>query len=325
MTMFEGRGIDDTIGASTAGQVTTLPLWEQINLPINTQEYRGWYEYRTKYADDAGIFNAQVQRYGDRWLKLTWYAKENGSTPEWVESQMYTYNLFPDRSVTGRGPGGGGPTKAQQYAAAEAAIRNQAYTLGYTTLQDPQIKALAKTVVDQNWSSEQLMDKLVNDATGNWDAITGGTLKAAIDAVKAGAADQLIGISDNTARQWAKRIASGEMDMDGLRNILQTQAIARYGWAADVIQSGVSMADFLAPSRDRIAQELELNATDINMTDPKVLDMVTVVDSKGQRRVANDVELLRNARKDERWKSTGNARNMLSQAAMMIRRYVEGN
>jgi hypothetical protein len=290
-----------------------------VTLPVGTKEYQNWYNY---YSGDS-TFQAMQRQYGERGLKFMWWMN---TTPNLTEDRVIAERIRLDiKPIAPRTPGSGGPTKAQQYAAAEAAIRNQAATLGYTAITEPDIKSLARTVVDQNWSGDQLTDRLVNDATKNWGALGGGTLKSAVDVIKAGAADQLISISDATAQQWARRLASDEMDMDGLRNLLQAQATARYGWAADVIASGVSMADFLAPSRDQIARELEMNAEEVSLLDPKILDMVTVTDEKNQRRVASDTELIRNARKDERWKSTGNARNMMSQAAMMIRRYVEGS
>lgn len=290
-----------------------------LTLPIGTTEYDNWY----KYVTSDPVYRRDFSLNGEPAIKLAWAAFKGNYSED--QSRKERIRLGFRSPITSPYGGSGGPTKAQQYAAAEAAIRNQAATLGYTTITEPDIKSLARTVVDQNWSSDQLTDRLVNDATRNWGTLGGGTLKAAVDAIKAGAADQLINISDATAQQWAKRLASEEMDTDGLRNLLQAQATARYGWAADVIASGITMSDFLAPSRDRIAQELEMNPEEISLLDARIMEMVTVVDDKNQRRVASDTELIRNARKDERWKSTGNARNTMSQAAMMIRRYVEGS
>lgn len=312
-------------GPSRASEEFRSDPVRSVVLPRGTPEFDNWYNYFSNLDNEDGdLFRAAESQYGELGLKLMWVS----GLQNWQETQFVAESirlgLEPLKVSPRRGPGGGGPTKAQQYAAAEAAIRNQAYTLGYTTITDPQISSLARTAVDNNWSGEQLNDRLVNDATSNWDKLTGGTILAAVDAIKAGASSQLIGISDVTARQWAKRMASGELDQDGLRDLLQSQASARYGWAAEVIQRGITMSDFLAPSRDRIAQELEVNPEKLDMTNPKIMEMMTVVDKNG-RRVANDTELARNARRDERWKSTGNARNMLSSAAIMIRRYVEGS
>lgn len=310
--------------AATSGYVPPTIDRDSIpwltELPTGDTFYNQWLNWARSTKPG---FTQGEQQYGKKWLQLAWWSATQGVTDEnVVRGWMLEGQMIPPSVGSG---GGGGVPKAQQYAAAEAAIRNQAATLGYTTMAETEIKSLARTVVDQNWSGDQLTDKLVNDATKNYDALTGGTIRGAVDQIKAGAASQLIAISDATARQWAKRMASGELDTDGLRNMLQTQATARYGWAADVIQSGMTMSDFLAPSRDRLANELEMNSEEVSLLDPKIMDMMTVVDEKGQRRVANDYEIVRNARKDERWKSTSNARTTLSSAAMMLRRYVEGN
>lgn len=218
----------------------------------------------------------------------------------------------------------GGASSGQRRAAAYAAIKNEAARLGYSSLSEESMQSLANTVVSDNWSADQLTEYLVNGATTNWDTLSGGSLKAAYDGVKVMASRQLISISDDTARSWAKRIASGELDSDGVTNMLQEQAAARFGWAASVISKGISMQDFLAPSRDRIAKELEIEANQLDMTDPKVMSMMTVTDDKGVTRVATDSELLRNARADSRWSSTNGARNVAASAAVMLRDYVEG-
>jgi hypothetical protein len=320
--VYDTPGSTTTSTAGAVGLPTATSPWDTV-LPTGNDFFEKWKKFMSLRDPQ---FAKGVSLYGDKFLKLSWWSANNAAEPEKILQYFIEGEMYGLAGPTSYGGGGGGPSKAQQYAAAEAAIRNQAYTLGYTTLADPEIKILAKTVVDQNWSSEQLTDRLVNDATKNYDALTGGTIRGAVDMIKNGAASQLIAVSDATARQWAKRIASGELNEDGLRNMLQTQATARYGWAADVIQSGVTMSDFLAPSRDRLSQELEVTPEELSLLDPKIMDMTTVVDAKsGQRRVANDVELIRNARKDERWKSTSNARSTLSSAAMMLRRYVEGN
>lgn len=271
--------------------------------------------------------------YGTKYLELYVKSLAAGESPEMFKSRLMMNGMTAVEAMKNyKGPGsgsrsyggGGGASKAQQYAAAEAAIRNQAATLGYETFGDAQIKALAKTAVDNSWSGDQLTDHLVNGATGDWGKLGKGTLTAGVEAIKAQAAAQLIQISDVTARQWSKRLASGELDGDGLRSLIQAQATARYGWAADQIGKGITMADFLAPSRDRIAQVLEIPPEKIDLMDPQYMKMVTATDEKGQQRPASDTEIIRNARADGRWASTANARGTMSSAAVMLRNYVEG-
>lgn len=283
-------------------------------------------------ADPAHM--AMYDTYGSGYLDI-WvqYLVDYPDDPNWLQNQLMAKGYTAEGAAKnyhgpgtrGPGGGGGGATKAQQYAAAEAAIRNQASTLGYTDFKEPQIKALAKTVVDGNWSGDQLTDYLVTGATGKWDRLGKGVLTAGVDAIKAQAAAQLISISDETAQQWSKRMASGELDAAGLKSLIQAQAVSRYGWAADQINKGINMSDFLAPSRDRIAQILEIPPGQVDLMDPKFMSMVTVHDPKTGSRPASDTEIIRAARKDSRWASTANARDTLSSAAVMLRNYVEGH
>jgi hypothetical protein len=284
---------------------------------MNTPEMLGMFD---RYGQDFYNFSITQAALGVDGATFWANVKERGWTPAGVDFSKFG----PKRSNGPGGGGGGGASKAQQYAAAEAAIRNQVQTLGHTTYSEDQIKATARLAVNNKWSAEQLTDVLVKDATANWDKLTGGTLKGAVDQIKAAAAKQLIKISDTTARQWAGRLASSELDSAGITNMMQEQAMARYSWAADIIKKGVTMQDFLAPSRDRIAEVLEVPPEKVDLMDPKWSKMVTVTDAKGVTRAANDDELIRAARTDGGWVNTKNARQMATSAAMALRNMVEG-
>jgi hypothetical protein len=203
-------------------------------------------------------------------------------------------------------------------------IRNEAALIGYSGFSEENIMALAKTVINSNWSAEQVTDYLVTGATGDWDSLAGGRLTDAFSQIKAMGERQLITISDATAKQWAARMMSGELDENGLRSLIQTQAAGRHTWATNVLDKGINLSDYLAPSRDRIARELEINAEDLDLMDSKVMKMLTTQDPKEGWRLANDAELVQAARQDDRWKKTANARQLASSAAVMLRNYVEG-
>lgn len=340
----KGAPADTGYGDAAWGQVLTAqgipPAFQSSALSFLQQfstrkpwATAGWFSAMSKEFMASPEQMAFYQTYGNDYLNI-WvdYLVNGAGDPSYLQNKMMARGMTAVDAMKNlkstsnyRGPGGGGgATKAQQYAAAEAAIRNQAATLGYETFGDAQIKALAKTAVDNSWSGDQLTDHLVNGATGDWGKLGKGTLTAGVDAIKAQAAAQLIQISDVTARQWSKRLASGELDGDGLRSLIQAQAAARYGWAADQIGKGITMADFLAPSRDRIAQVLEIPPEKVDLMDPQYMKMVTATDDKGVQRPATDTEIIRNARSDARWANTSNARSTLSSAAVMLRNYVEG-
>lgn len=216
------------------------------------------------------------------------------------------------------GGGGGGATKDQQYAQAAAAIKNRASALG-VKLDEAGIVSLAKVVVDSNWSNDQLDDYLVPAATEP------GLITYGVDTIKKMAAQQLLNVSDATAKEWAMKMESGEMTTEGIQSLLQGQAVQKYGWAASQVGQGVSVRDMLLPSRDLIARELELNPEEVDLMDTKWLGMVQTKDDKtGEIRAATDSEVVMRARQDPQWSRTRAAGATMAGVATMIREYFGG-
>lgn len=216
-----------------------------------------------------------------------------------------------------RGGGGGGPSKAQQYAQAEAAIRNQVKAMGIA-FNDESIKSLAKVVVDNNWSNDMVTDYVVAGA-GDWSTVQAGQLTAMVDSVQQKAAANLITISPETARDYARRVASGELTEDGINAILLNQAKTAFSWLTPQLDAGLSVRDVLMPSRDVIARELELPAETINLMDSKWQSMLVTKEANGAMRAATNDELIANARKTPEWQATKGARDLTTAAMMRLR------
>jgi ATP-dependent exoDNAse (exonuclease V) alpha subunit len=133
----------------------------------------------------------------------------------------------------------------------------------------------------------------------------------------------MIPVSDATAQEIAKKMASGELDVEGAKNLIREQAKARYTWAETQLQQGVTMRDLLLPSRDALAQEWEMSAEKIDLLDPKVQQLLTVTDKNGQVRMANGAELQLNARQSDNFSSTTRARELAATTAAYLRNYME--
>lgn len=265
----------------------------------------------------------------------------NAGREDELQGLLWTYRLLDARSLTnilvqngfnlgagggggggrgGGGGGGGGATKEQQYASAEAAVRNRAGVLGLT-FDDAAISSLAKAVVDGNWSSDQLDDYLIPAAQQTNEA---GLITSTVRQIQQAASNQLLRVSDATAREWAARIASSEMDMNGVQSLLQAQAVQRYGWAASQISQGIGVRDLLLPTRDRIADELELDPESIDLMDDRWMSMVQTVDSNGTTRAATDSEAIMRARQQPEWSRTRKAGDMVATMALTLRDYFGG-
>jgi len=236
-----------------------------------------------------------------------------------------------DGGGRGRGGGGGGGRSKEEQELIDienmkATIKNMSESFGIQ-FDDGAITALATTVVRNDWAQDRLTNYIVGavGGEGGWDRLKAGSLTKDVDAMKALANDNLLGLSDETARHYAQRIASGELDMDTVRQILRDNAKTSYSWAGPAIDSGISVRDFLMPSRDAIADELEMNANDVDLMDPKWLSMMQVADDKGAVRAATQTELRQRARQDERFKDTTKARDLSADIAGLLRSVFEGS
>jgi hypothetical protein len=128
----------------------------------------------------------------------------------------------------------------------------------------------------------------------------------------------LMNLSDTTAQDYSKRIASGELDTTAIGSILAAQARSSMPWIAQYLDQGLTPEDVLTPSRDAIAQGLEINAGDIDITDAKYLKMMTVDDAKSGTRLATQSEVQKNVRTDSQWGQTKQAKQLGSSMATTI-------
>lgn len=224
----------------------------------------------------------------------------------------------------GGGGGGGGISKEQQYANAAAAIRDEADAMGLI-VDDAGVAGIAQQAVDGSWSGDVVTDVLVGLIANDWSNVRGGQLSGYVNQVRQLAAAQLLAISDATAREYARRIQSRQLTVDGVTSIMREQAKLNYSWAAPTIDQGIGMRDFLAPTRDMIASELELGGDQVDMMDPRWLGMMQTRDEKsGATRVATLNEITQRVRQTGEWSKTTRARQLTASVGQMVRDVFEG-
>lgn len=201
------------------------------------------------------------------------------------------------------------PAEARRQKEAQAAtIRNLAGTLGVGI--EGNLDDLAGRMLRAGWTEEQAMDYLVSLVQGE-TSYTGGTLGSLQNDVRAEAAKYLIDISDQTSSNYARRIASGELTIEGAASVFAQQARARFPWLSESIDKGITPDMYFAPMRDQVARQLEMNVEDIDPMDPKWLDMLEVTDSaSGERRGATGYELLGRVRGMNDYYKTNNAQSL---------------
>jgi hypothetical protein len=194
----------------------------------------------------------------------------------------------------------------QEYA---ASISDAARSYGLT-LSGDQIARLATTSAQMGWTPEEQIDNILKNV--NWSTLEGGTLTSLRDRMKMIAGEYLVGISDDTAQNYAVRIARGELTEQGVASIMQSQAKARFGYMAPQIDAGVTPSMFFAPARDMVATTLEVNPEQISLMEPRWLSLLEKRDDKGQLMPATLNDAMLAARRQPEWMDTKNATELMA-------------
>jgi len=221
-------------------------------------------------------------------------------------------------SLTGAsGGGGGGVSKTNQIKSLTAIINDMAGQLGIG-FSPEEIGAIATTAQAQSWGAEQIVDHLT--ANVNWYKLNSGTLKTDFEKFKTAGKQYLVNLSDESARDWAAKVTRGEMTEEtALQNIREAAKIAN-PWLANYIDRGLNPVDVLSANRDFIAQNLEIDPISFDLMDSKTLNLMTVQGPDGQRKLADQSEMILNVRSDDRWKNTNNAKEVAASMSTALAR-----
>jgi len=209
------------------------------------------------------------------------------------------------------------PAEARRLVDQTAAnIQNRARALGLP-MDSGAIASLATTATANGWTDAQTVDQIMQQV--NWATLESGDLTAMRDDVKAVAGDYLVGVSDETAQNYAQRIASGELSMEGVKSAMLKQAKARFGWMAEQLDQGMTVKDYFRPTRDVIANELGVPAEEVDLMSSQYLSLVEKRDEKtGQMRAATLDEAMLAARRDPRFANTQKAKEMTTGLMDMV-------
>lgn len=220
------------------------------------------------------------------------------------------YTLFNQKTGVG-----GGVNKADTIRTISALVSDMAAQLGIPFTAE-QIGALAATAEKQNWSRDQIVDELTKNV--DWYKLNSGTIKTSYESYKTYGKQFLVNVSDASAQSWALQIARGEATEETILQSIREAAKAANPWLASYIDQGLNPIDVLSPNRDFIAQNLEISPLELDLMDPKTLNLMTTVDPNGVRKLADQSQMIKQVRTDERWKSTNNAKDLTAGMATLL-------
>jgi hypothetical protein len=118
-----------------------------------------------------------------------------------------------------------------------------------------------------------------------------------------------------TAQETLQRLALGELDPTRLASdVRKLAAVGQPQFVRDLLGQGINLDQIYAPYRRTMANILELNEGQIDLTDPTLR---MGINDKGD---VNLYDYSKALRQDSRWQYTGNAREEVSDAALTVLR-----
>lgn len=142
----------------------------------------------------------------------------------------------------------------------------------------------------------------------------GGTAGDDQDKVRAYAADMGINLNDNQTAAYARRIALGEITLDGIEDEIRAQAIKLYPGLKKSLDAGVTVKEVADIYINQTARLLEINPERISLTDTKgpgkfVSQALNYMGADGMPSQMPLYEFNRLLRSSEDWQFTENARD----------------
>lgn len=199
---------------------------------------------------------------------------------------------------------------------ARASIADAITKLGLNP-QSFNVNQLAQQAVSGAWDNNQLTDVLLSNV-GLESTIGDGLITQKVNQIKAMAKQYFVPMSDSTAMTYALQSMRGQITDDTLSSVFIDQAKALFPFLNSTIESGLTPASYFAPMREVLANELEMNAEDIDLSRSEWLNMVTSTNTDGSTRSNTMTEVINNARKDSRWAQTTNARASITNAVGVL-------
>lgn len=236
---------------------------------------------------------------------------QNGAT--WFPEFTQKFNQYYDSSL-GNGQDDGA-TLQQKIDSALAIIQDRVRTLGLR-MSETDIIDVATVAVNSNWNDAQVIDKLLTNY--NMLELDPGDLTTAQSNVATLANQYLVPLTDDQAASYAKRLYLGEINTDTIEDQFRKQLIAEMPFLETQLTSGLRPTDIFASARSFAARELELDANNIDLNDPKWRDMFVKSNDDGTQRLATLSEIRTQVRNTPEWSRTTAAKESASNIAGAI-------
>lgn len=303
-------------GGYTDKNFDGVPDRDELDLSLLSEDYAVIAPLFTADADIARI-TQQAQREG--WFESPAgkrrYQMEIQNTPFWQNNNRFAREAWASYQQSKSGTSADWRDRVTQ---ARAAVQQRAAQKG-AALDQATLDRLANDAIWGGWLQEgriNLLDDALAERIAPQPAVSGeGAARlrgeAGTFALTLREAAQRNGLSYSNGwyQSAAQSVARGLTTEEDWIGDIREQAASRWPVFADKIRSGFDARDLASPYITLMAQELELNPSEINLDDPYIAGALGGFSKDGTPSAENLWDFQKRVRNDPRWMNTRKAQN----------------
>lgn len=199
--------------------------------------------------------------------------------------------------------------------ALKAQIKSQAASYG-REMTDDRAGALAWAAFRGAWDDAAIRSAIASDAGPN---------QAQQVDIRGLARAYMVDLPESTIADMTRRMFTGELPADAVKNYVLNQAIAQYPSQADQLKAGLQTRDLFAPHRQVIGDLLGIDPETVDLQkNPTWQQAIQHADDKGQIRPMTTAELTRYVRSTSEFMSSDRGQKEAATFATNFARSVGG-
>lgn len=190
-------------------------------------------------------------------------------------------------------------------------VSQQFAQLGFTPDQSTLWK-ITNDSLRNGWDAKAITNAITTALPEKYSgkALAGGDIAGTMQTLKQSASDYFMPLTDDTAYDWAKRIAGGTLDQGAVNGIITNWAKQNYSWLSSTIDQGGTLKDYFAPMQQQIGSIMGTSADAVDiMNDPTWHQLANLTDPDGKRRAPTIQDAQALARSSPGYKYTADANN----------------
>ena len=198
-------------------------------------------------------------------------------------------------------------------------VEQRAAQLG-SRLTPEKLRELESKFVYEGWGEsgrETLLDRALSEtiepqATGMGGTSFRGMAGNVVQTLRETAMRNGINFDDRFYQTAARSVASGLRTAEDFQRDIREQAATMWPVFSDKIRAGFDARDLASPYINRMAEEFEINPSNINLGDPYIMQALGGFSAEGNPQAMNLWDFTKKLRKDPRWLNTAKAQNEIT-------------